>query len=45
MDGVIIDTEPLYAKAEIKLFREYGVEIPNEDWVLFRGCNEESFYD
>jgi len=45
MDGVIIDTEPLYAKAEIKLFREYGVEIPEEDWVLFRGCNEQSFYD
>ena len=45
MDGVIIDTEPLYAKAEIKLFREYGVEIPEEDWVLFRGCNEQTFYD
>lgn len=44
MDGVTIDTEPLYAKAEIKLFREYGVEIPDEDWVLFRGCTEEKFY-
>ena len=45
MDGVIIDSEPLYAKAEIKLFREYGIEIPEEDWVLFRGCNEQNFYD
>ncbi len=45
MDGVIIDTEPLYAKAEIKLFREYDVEIPEEDWALFRGCNEQTFYD
>ncbi len=44
MDGVTIDTEPLYARAEIKLFREYGVEIPDEDWVLFRGCTEEKFY-
>jgi len=45
MDGVIIDTEPLYAKGEVRLFREYNVEIPDEDWVLFRGCNEETFYD
>lgn len=45
MDGVIIDTEPLYATGEIKLFREYGVEIPVKDWVLFRGCNEKTFYD
>ncbi len=45
MDGVIIDTEPLYSKAQIQLFREYGVEIPEEDWVLFKGCNEHTFYD
>ena len=31
MDGVIIDTEPLYTKAEVRLFSEYGVEIPPED--------------
>ena len=45
MDGVVIDTEPLYTKAEIRLFREYGVEIPKEDWPLFRGCTEQDFYD
>ncbi len=45
MDGVIIDTEPLYEIAETKLFKEYGVEIPKEDWVLFKGCNEKRFYD
>jgi len=45
MDGVTIDSEPLYAKAEIRLFREYGVEIPDEDWILFRGCNEKKFYE
>ncbi|MBC8312247.1 MAG: HAD family phosphatase [Candidatus Marinimicrobia bacterium] len=44
LDGVTIDTEPLYAKGEIKLFLEYGVTIPEEDWKLFRGCTEESFY-
>ena len=45
MDGVDIDTEPLYTKAEIRLFGEYGVEIPKEDWSLFRGCAEQDFFD
>ena len=45
MDGVIIDTEPLYTKAEIRLFREYNIEIPEEDWPLFRGCAEQDFFD
>ena len=45
MDGVVIDTEPLYTKAEIRLFGEYGVEIPKEDWPLFRGCAEKDFFD
>ena len=45
MDGVVIDTEPLYTNAEIRLFREYNVEIPEEDWSLFRGCAEQDFFD
>ena len=45
MDGVVLDTEPLYTKAEIRLFREYDVEIPEEDWPLFRGCAENDFFD
>ena len=45
MDGVILDTEPLYTKAEIRLFGEYGVEIPEKDWQLFRGCAEQDFFD
>ena len=45
MDGVVVDSEPLYAQAEIKLFAEYGVSIPDEDWKLFRGCTEDGFYD
>lgn len=44
MDGVVIDSEKLYAKGEVKLFREYGVEIPDEDWKLFRGCTDDTFY-
>ena len=45
LDGVTIDTEPLYTLSEIRLFKEYGVEIPREDWGLFRGCSEETFFD
>ena len=45
MDGVILDTEPLYTKAEIRLFGEYGVAIPEEDWSLFRGCAEQDFFN
>ena len=45
MDGVVLDTEPLYTKAEIRLFGDYGVEIPKEDWSLFRGCAEQDFFD
>ncbi len=45
MDGVVLDTEPLYTKAEIRLFKEYGVIIPEEDWSLFRGCSEKTFFD
>ena len=45
MDGVVLDTEPLYTKAEIRLFREYGVEIPQADLSLFRGCAENDFFN
>ena len=45
LDGVTIDTEPLYTLAEIRLFGEYGITIPEEDWSLFRGCSEKTFFD
>ena len=44
LDGTVIDSEGLYQKAEIKLFKEYGIEIPDEDWKIFRGCSEQNFY-
>ncbi len=44
MDGITIDTEPLYTKAEINLFNEYGIDIPAQDWSLFRGSSEKTFY-
>ena len=45
LDGVTIDSESLYTLAEIRLFGEYGIEIPEEDWPLFRGCSEQTFFD
>lgn len=45
MDGVVVDSEPLYQKAEEQLFSEYGVTIPQDDWKLFRGCTEARFYE
>jgi HAD superfamily hydrolase (TIGR01509 family) len=45
MDGVVVDSEPLYQQAEERLFSEYGVTIPEEDWKLFRGCTEARFYE
>lgn len=44
MDGVAVDSERLYQQAEERLFREYGVKIPADDWKQFRGCTEERFY-
>jgi len=43
-DGVVIDSEPLYKMAEKRLFAEYGVIIPDEDWKIFRGTSEMGFY-
>ena len=45
LDGITIDTEPLYTRAEIRLFGEYGVKIPKKDLHLFRGCSEDKFFD
>ena len=44
LDGVVVDSEPLYQQAEDRLFREEGIAIPAEDWKLFRGASEERFY-
>jgi len=43
-DGVVIDSEPLYRKAEEKFFAEYGVTIPSKDWKQFKGLSEEGFF-
>lgn len=44
LDGVVVDSEPLYQQAEEQLFAEYGISIPESDWQLFRGLSESAFY-
>ena len=44
LDGVVVDSEPLYQQAEKRMFGRYGITIPDEDWSLFRGVSEERFY-
>ena len=43
-DGVVIDSEPLYEKAERKLFDEIGIVVPDQDWKNFKGISENEFY-
>ena len=45
MDGVVVDSEPLYQQAQVRLFAEIGVTIPDEDWKLFRGMTENNYYE
>lgn len=43
-DGVVVDSETLYEKAEARLFAEYGVTIPESDWRLFKGLSDHDFF-
>ncbi len=45
MDGVVVDSEPLYQKAQERLFAELGLTILERDWQLFRGLTEMAYYE
>lgn len=40
MDGVIIDSEPIYMKVEQELFRELGLELSAEEHTTFVGRSD-----
>ena len=44
MDGTVLDSEKLFAKAELSLVREYGMQAELDDFIQFRGMSEEAFY-
>jgi len=42
-DGVVVDSEPLYEKAERELFTSFGVDIKTEDLKDTKGLSENMF--
>ncbi len=40
VDGVLVDTEELIARASVEMFREKGLEVQPEDFVPFVGTGE-----
>lgn len=37
MDGVIVDSEPIHEKAAMEVCREFGMDIPKDEWDGLRG--------
>ena len=44
LDGVVINSEPLYEKATLNLMKEHNVNIPEPDWKSLHGLSEKDFY-
>ncbi len=40
MDGVLVDTEELIARASVEMFREKGLQVTQEDFLPFVGTGE-----
>lgn len=45
MDGVIVDTEPIHAKASIIVLKKYGVTMTNEKFYTFVGSTTKHLYE
>jgi phosphoglycolate phosphatase-like HAD superfamily hydrolase len=43
MDGVLTDSEPAICAAAQAMFREYGAEVPEEDFVPYIGAGENKY--
>ncbi len=44
-DGVVVDSEPLYERAENRLLSDYGVQMHPEDWRKIKGLSEHAFFN
>ncbi len=44
MDGVIVDSEPIHERSEIEVCREFGMNVPKEEWDNFRGKKLEDIF-
>ncbi len=45
MDGVVIDSEPLYERVQTRGMAQYGVELTAEDHQRFKGLSEKAVLD
>jgi HAD superfamily hydrolase (TIGR01509 family) len=45
MDGVITDTEPLHVEAERRTCRHFGLDVPDAEWVNFKGRTADDIFD
>jgi HAD superfamily hydrolase (TIGR01509 family) len=43
-DGVIVDSEPIHEKAELQTCLEFGMKVPQSEWVHFRGTKIEDIF-
>jgi beta-phosphoglucomutase len=44
-DGIVVDSEPLYEKAMMKQFRQYGIRVEKDDWLFFKGKDSKAVFD
>ena len=42
-DGLILDTESPSYQTFVELYREYGAELPLEEWERVVGCSDSDF--
>ncbi|MBL7073966.1 HAD family phosphatase [candidate division KSB1 bacterium] len=45
LDGVIVDSEPLYRRVEEEQFARYGIWFTDAEWASFKGIGEKKLYD
>jgi HAD superfamily hydrolase (TIGR01509 family) len=44
-DGVVVHSEPLYEKVELRQFARYGIQPSPEDWGQFKGISANAFFE
>ncbi len=44
MDGVLVDTEHLHQRSEIMTCRELGLQVPESEWINFKGRRLEDIF-
>ncbi len=45
MDGVVIDSEPLYERVQKQGLAQYGIHLDQSDYLSFKGLSESAVFD